>query len=318
MIYKLMNINRFVMYLLLVIAIGLPLLFLKIEVPTITASNTEDLYIAYNKLPEGSTVFLESDWTVSTRGENAGQLEALLKLLRLRNVKFVLYSCSDAQAPQVARNTITNVNKQLVAAGLEPFKPWEDYVDVGFYPDIEALYNAIKSNPRNAFTGKTANNPATRQMEDVYKSPVLKDIRKVEDIAMVINISASGTLKYIVQRIGSKTKIGSMVTGVMGPEAMNYYAAKQIAGLSVGLRGVVELETMMAKGVNYSDGDKEPLVKAEQLNGKIDPIDPKLEPFGRGMRYFASLHAALFLLILAVVLGNIGLYLQKRQNKGAN
>jgi hypothetical protein len=87
------------MYLLLVVMTVVPLFIKGVVVPTVTSQNTEDFFLALNDLPENSTVFLESDWTVSTQGENAGQMVAILKALRMRNVKFVIYSCSDAQAP---------------------------------------------------------------------------------------------------------------------------------------------------------------------------------------------------------------------------
>lgn len=320
MLKKLTSLNRYVMYLLLVLVTVGPLFIKGVVVPTITSQNTEDFFLALNDLPENSTVFIESDWTVSTQGENAGQMVAILKALRMRNVKFVIYSCSDAQAPLVALNVIRKLNKEFKAADVPEFKEWDDYVTAGFYPDIDALYLSIANNPRAPFKGKTGSDSTGKQSE-ILQSPVLKNIKKPSDIAMVINISASGTLKSIVQRVYGKIPIAPAVTGVMGPEAMNYYASKQVVGLSVGLRGAVEMETMMARGVNYVEkpGDP-PFVKAPQNPKILKPYAqtfPKLPAYGRGMQYFASLHAALLLLIVAVVLGNVGLF-ANRKKKGDN
>lgn len=312
---KLLNINRYVMYSLLVLAVSIPLFIPNLIIPTLTNTSTEDLYIALNELPEGSTIFLESDWTVSTRGESAGQLEALLKIIHRKNLRFVLFSGADPQAPQVAQDVINTVNEQLKEKGLEPLEPWEDYLELGFFPDVEAFWQTVAANPRRVFDGRTAFDPGAGQARDVYTSPVLKNIRRPQDIGMVVNVTASGTLDIIVQRLsGRGVKIGGMLTGVMAPEAMVFYASRQIVGLSGGLRGVVELETMMARGVNHSERPgAEPFVKAPQFNGVIEPMPETYVSYGRGMTYFASLHAALILLIVAVVLGNIGLFVSRRK-----
>ncbi len=314
---KLLNLNRYAMYSLLVLVVSIPLFLKGIVVPTLTSASTQDLYIAMHQLPEGSTIFLESDWTVSTRGESRGQLEAALKIIRLKNLRFVLFSGADPQAPQVARNVILDMNKMFAAKGIPELKPWEDYVDVGFYPDVEALWQTVASDPRKTFEGRKAFDPTTNRERGVYESPVLSGIRRPTDIGMVINISASGTMDIIVQRMSGKgVKISGMLTGVMAPEAMVYYASRQLVGLSGGLRGVVEMETMMKEGVNFAEPGKAPFVKAPQFEGVIPPIPPEYEPLGRGMNYFVSLHAALTLLILAVVLGNLGLFASRK--KGGN
>ncbi|MBL8059870.1 MAG: hypothetical protein JNK63_04040 [Chthonomonas sp.] len=315
---KLLNINRYAMYLLLCVVVTIPF-FLPPSatvIPTLTNPNTQDLYINMMQIPEGSTVIIESDWTVSTRGESAGQLEAFLKICRHRNLKFVLLSGADPQAPQVALNTVKRLNAQFKDAGLPEFKPWDDYLAVGLFPDPAAFWQTVSANIRTSFAGKTAYDPAAGQRRSVYESPVLKNIKTNKDLGMVVIITASASLDTMVQRMSGKgTKLAPMVTGVMAPEAMVYYASGQVVGLSNGLRGVVELETMMARGVNYSADSKEPFVKAPQFPGKIEPLPEGLKPLDRGMSYFASLHAALILMILAVVLGNIGLLYQNRKGK---
>ena len=319
MLKKLTSINRYVMYLLLIVFATVPLFIKGLVIPTVTTENTEDFFLALNAIPKGSTVYLESDWTVSTQGENAGQMVAILKALRMRDVKFVLYSCSDAQAPLVAINVIKKLNNDLKVAGIEEFREWDHYVSAGFYPDVDALYKVIANDPKAPFKGKVATDSAGKQRE-INESPVLKNVKKPSDIALLINISASGTLERIVPRLAGKVKIAAAVTGVMGPEALNFYAANQIVGLSVGLRGAVEMETMMARGINYVEKPGEPpFVKAPQNPIIQEPYTkayPTLPVYGRGMQYFASLHAALILLIIAVVLGNVGLIASRK--KGGN
>ena len=90
-----------------------------------------------------------------------------------------------------------------------------------------------------------------------------------------------------------------LVTGVMGPETQVYYSSGQLLGLSKGLKGVYDLETMMESGVRIKDKDYPP------FTGKTN--------LGRGSIYYPTLHFALALLILAVVVGNVGMAMAKRR-----
>ena len=65
MLKKLTSINRYVMYLLLIVFATVPLFIKGLVIPTVTTENTEDFFLALNAIPKGSTVYLESDWTVS-------------------------------------------------------------------------------------------------------------------------------------------------------------------------------------------------------------------------------------------------------------
>lgn len=304
---KLQNIDRKVLYLLLILLTAGPLFLAGQTVPTKTQAETQDLYRALMNVPEGGTVFIQTDWTVSSRGESQGQLEATLRILHARKAKIVTFSGADPQAPQVARNVVRQLNKDLPDGG---FKRWENWVDLGFFPGLETFAVTMRTDIRKAFAQKMPDTTGTSR--SIWESPVLQNVKSLDDLALYVNISASGTLKILVQRFGAefcRTKLAAAVTGVMGPEALNYYASGQIVGLSIGLRGIVELETMMAQGVNYSIGGKEPFVKVERYNFQIPPLAEG--KYYRGMNYFFSLHLAMTLLIVCVILGNLGVIRDK-------
>jgi len=100
-----------------------------------------------------------------------------------------------------------------------------------------------------------------------------------------------------------------MVTGVMVPENTTYYASGQLKGLCGGVKGVYDLETMMEDGVNVEGPHK---VLSEKYT-EVIPGFPGKTNAGKGTAYYPSLHFALFLLILAVVTGNVGMFLAKRK-----
>jgi len=310
---KLQTLPRQLLYVLLVFFAAIPLFF-QFEIPNDPEPGAKALYSALMALPENSTVLIESDWTLSTRGESAGQFEALIRILKAKHVKFALYSV-DPLGPQIAKNTITSMNARRKKDGLPTVDKWNDWIELGVYPNLEGQTTSMGVNLRNAFAGKTDSNPATNQSEDVFKSPVLKDINKIGDVAALIIVTASSSLDTNVERLSDKTKISAMVTGVMGPEAKPYFAAGQLKGLSIGLKGVYDMEYMMNKGLRGPEvedpdhKDKRPTFSAT-LPALTD-IEKGATTFDRGGKYYFALHSALFLMIILVVIGNVGMFMAK-------
>ncbi len=285
-------------------------MFPKVELPSKPQDATLDLFQAVMTVPEGETIILMSDWTVSTRGENGGHLEALLRILMRRNIKFALMATAAPEAMQVARDTIGRINRERAEDGARRYEKWVDYVEIGYFPNVEGIFNAMGNNLRTAWAGKTDLQPGVGQV-DVFKSPVLEKIRRVEEVALIVDIHASGVAYRMIERLYGKVPLFSMCTGVMGPESLNYYSTGQFKGVVVGLNGGVELETLMENGIH-----------PEGANGAVKaPGRPAIEGF-KGMKnkaratdYYLPLHAGLSLLILAVVIGNIGMFAARRRTK---
>lgn len=317
MMDRLQRIDRKVLYLLLVVVATLPLFVPGTVIPTKTGPDTQALYIRLNQLDEKSVVVIQSDWTVSSRGESQSALEALLRVLHARKAKFVIFSGADPQAPQVARNVISKMNANFKKEGLREFQPWTDYLDLGYFPQLESFAVSMATDVRKAWGVKQAVDPADGRRKGVFTSPILSKVQKLGDMSLYVNVTASGTPKILIGRFGNPQAIpiAAMVTGVMGPEHQNYFSSGQLVGLSVGLRGVVELETMMANGINYSIGEKPPFVQVDNFRGKVPPIAEG--KYYRGMSYFTSLHAAMSLLIICVVLGNLGIITRRRKGAGS-
>jgi hypothetical protein len=198
---------------------------------------------------------------------------------------------------------------ERVARGQSKYERWNQWVNLGYYPGAEGQLSSIANDLRRAFSGRTFVNPATNQASDVFLSPVLKDVKTIGDVPMLITVTASKTSDLTVERLYGKVGLSFMVTGVMGPETQVYYASKQADGVIAGVKGVADLETMMMKGINTPEG-----VKSELVKGEVPPIgDPYAA--GKGTAYFPTLHFALALLVLAVVVGNIGMFMAKSEAK---
>lgn len=307
---KLQALGKHQLYLLLIVVCSVPLFF-ALPVPNKPDKATIDLFQRISAVPKDGVVLVQSDWTNSTRGENGGNMEALVRLLMRRDIKFVLYSGADPQAPQVARNVIARINEERAAKGMRRYVRWDDYVDLGYLPDMGTMAIAMASDLRKAWGQQRDSRPG-EEPRGVFQSPVLKNVRKIEDVDLVINVHASGTHIVLIQRFGEKVPIASMCTGVMVPEMVPYYRSGQIIGYSGGLKGVYDLEMLMDNGVNWTNPDGKIVVK----DASVPVIEgfPGDFPMGRGKAYYPTLHAALTLLILAVVVGNLGLYLTRKKS----
>ncbi len=284
---KLQSFPRSYLYALLFLVTSFPLFF-TIAIPNKSSQAAQDFYEAVMAVPEGSTLLVASDWTNSTRGESAGEFKALLRIMMRRNIKFALYSTADPQAPQVAKDVIRKINEERLAKGEPVYRQWVDFVSVGYFPNAEAAANSIQNNVRAAFKDKKDFNE-TGQLRSVLESPILANLQKITDFPLLIVVTGSKTSNITIERI-TQVPLLLMVTGVMGPESQVYYASGQVKGLVAGLKGVYDVETQMETtwpgAINYDNGAK----------------------------YYPTLHLALALLILAVIIGNVGMFLSRKRS----
>lgn len=306
---KLQSLPKFWIYAILFIVTTIPL-FRPMKVPNAPDKAAIDFYATIMSLKPGSRILLSSDWTTSTRGESGGQFTALLRILSRRGIKAAIYSTADPQAPQVAEDAIARLNVERRKKGQAPWSRWKDWIMVGYFPQSESALTGIKTNIRTAFSGKRDLQPG-RGETDVFQSPVLAGVKSPSDFDLLVVVTASKTSNFTVQRLFGLVPLAFMVTGVMGPESQVYYNSKQLVGLSVGTKGVYDLETLMESGINTPGPDGKIAVVAEGLPAV--PGFPGQENVGRGTLYYPTLHFALALLILMVVIGNVGMFLGRKE-----
>ncbi|MDR3689424.1 MAG: hypothetical protein P4L46_08600 [Fimbriimonas sp.] len=302
----LQSVPKPVLYLVLFLFAGLPLFF-PVKLPNKPIDASIDCFAQLMSLPEGSKVLIASDWTNSTRGESMGQMEALLRILMRKKIKFVVYTVADPQAPEVARFTIRKVAAEEAKAGGYGYKPFQDYLVLGYYPNAEGTTTAINNKFLSICEGKK-DYPEDSPPMDVLRSPVLQGVKSVADFKDLVLVTASSTNTVVIERV-TKVPLIFMVTGVMVPENTTYYASGQLKGLCGGVKGVYDLETLMEYGLNVDGPHK---ITSDKYS-EVIPGFPGKQNEGKGTAYYPSLHFALFLLIIAVVAGNVGMILAKRR-----
>jgi hypothetical protein len=303
------GIPKYIVYFLLILAASIPLFF-NIPVPGKPSDASIDAFKSLMSLKEGDSVLIASDWTGSTRGESKAHMKSLLRLLMRKKVKFAIWSSADPQAPRVAIDVVSEVNQEEGNV----YTRWNDWVLCGYYPNSDVAINAAGSNIRKAFSTRKETTPDGK-LAPVFESPVLSKIKDVKDFALVINVTASKTSDFHVQFMSSNAKLLFAVTGVMVPETQVYYNSGQCVGFLGGLQGVFDLEQMMENGLNVPGKDGKAVIVSSKVPDKIEGF-PGKNNLGNGSKYYPTLHFALLLMIVLIVIGNVEM-LRSRKKGGA-
>lgn len=300
---RLQSIPTRTIYIILMLCAALPL-FKPIPLPNVPVDPSIDFFGNLMSLKEGDRVLISADWTNSTRGESGGETEAIMRILMRKKIKFAVFSVGDPQSPQVERDLIARVAQQEEKNVGYLYQPFKDYTVIGYFPNGEGQATAVNNNVLKAFAGRK-DLPPGGVPTDVRRSPVFRGIRGLEDFKYFINITGSQTSTVYLERI-QKTPLMFMVTGVMVPETQNYYDSGQIKGMIGGVKGALDLETLMENGIEPGASSNFP-AGIEGFKG--------MENRGKGTAYYPTLHVCLFLLILAVIVGNVGMFLARKEKR---
>lgn len=309
---KLQSVKRNTLYLTLMAVVSGSLILshlMSISVPSQPQEYTKDAYKLLRNIAPGQTIVIDTGVTNASRGETGCQMEDVLRMAMREKVKFVLYTWVEPQCVEVAKNTIAKINLERKNSNPpEPeYKEWDDYVILGFFPDGATMLQTVASNIRDAWGAKKEKD-STGAERNVFESPVLKDIKRVDDLKAYIPISPTNLMPTVVSRVGRKVPVISMIAGVMFPEQFNYYKSGQLKGLLNGLVGAVELESLMEKGID-SQGD----VGGKAPGTPIAAPFPGEKNYARGADYYFAFCCAIALLMITIVVGNVGMYLERRR-----
>ena len=270
---KLQTIDRRILYLILLIVIAIPTLH-PINIPNDPLPMSRDLWETIDKTPPNKIVLLSSTWTKNTRGENQGQMQAILNHLMSRHIRFAV-SSFDPRGTQVALNLI---NATAVKYNYVQGRDW--------------VYFGYQANSMNYVKGLSVDLLETVKQDPVLKKPlrslpVMNGIRNADDIHIVVEIAASSAQYIWIQFLKPGVKIGFACTSVMAPESIPYYSSHQLSGVLWGAKGAYDYEQ-----INSQHGTGE---------------------WGSGRQYMGPLSAAFALVILSIIVGNVAMFASKRK-----
>ena len=154
-----------------------------------------------------------------------------------------------------------------------------DYVNLGYRPGDIAVMLRMGLEIRNVFYGDISGTP-------LDSLPMMDNIHNYDDIAVVVGLEAGSMGDYWVQYVNArfKQKLILGVTAVMAANAYPYVQSGQIEGLIGGLKGAAEYERLVHH--------------------------PGFAHVGMASQSWA--HVAI---VIFIILGNIGFFVERRKGK---
>ncbi len=267
------HIDSRIMYLVLVIVIVLPLIY-NINLPIIVSPAVKSAYDTVENMPNDKIALLSINWAAGTIAENQPQTEALMRHMFISNKKFAILSF-DVQGSQFGKDISDRLAKEYNK------KYGVDYVHWGYRPvsNFVILIQGMARDVPKSIIKDINGTPIT----DI---PMMKNIKNIDDIGLITEITPSGTLEVWIAFIYApyRTPIIYAPTAVMAPEGFNPLDAGQIKGMLTGMKGAAEYEKLLGRADFASKGT-------------------------------SALSTSHLLIIILIILGNVGYLISRRQQK---
>tara|TARA_B100000470_G_C19691460_1_gene346702 strand:- start:31 stop:876 length:846 start_codon:yes stop_codon:yes gene_type:complete len=156
----------------------------------------------------------------------------------------------------------------------------EDYVLLGFRPGNEAVVKGIVSNLRKVYTIDSRGTKVT-------EIPMMDGIHRFEDFDFLFSASAGypGTIEWVQYAVDpTDVPMSTGTTSIQVNEVMPYVAAGQVNGILAGMPGAAEYEALIGvPGIGTSGMDAQSV--------------------------------AHLVIVLFIVLGNIGYFIERQRSK---
>ncbi len=245
LLLKLGKVDRRVIFLLIALAVLLPLLN-PIGLTVEPTSTTIKVFKAIEAIPEGGRIMISFDYDPSSKPEMHPIAVAVLYHAFRKNLK-VYMPCLWPGGPFMANDVL-----KLSGADEMGKVYGEDYVLLGFRPGFEAVIKGIASNIRYLYSVDASNTL-------IDEIPMMDGIRNLKDFDFLFTVSAGypGAIEW-VQYGSDPTGIpmSSGNTSIQVNEVIPYVNTGQMIGLIAGMPGAAEYETLLGrKGMGLAGMD---------------------------------------------------------------
>jgi hypothetical protein len=283
-IQLLATIDRRIIYLILLTAVLLPLLFPAPQTVRVMPP-VEKLYYAVDTIPEEKAIIIDFDYEPQTAPELDPMGFALLRHVFERRIKLLVLSLY-VQPLGLAQNALEQVIEEFnrVAQTREDSIIYgRDYVFLGWVPPpiipILGMGESITNVYRVDYYGNRTDT-----------LPLMQEIKNYSDIGLLVSISGADPPKWWVAYAQSRfgLNVGAGITAVSASEFYPYLQTGQFSGMLVGMKGAAEYEEMIERTLD---------VKARR----------------KASEALSSLTYAHLVMIFFIVIGNLGYFIKRRK-----
>lgn len=287
MLEFLKNLDRRWIFLLMGLAVGVPIL-LEVRFPEKPTQLSRNVFREIEQLEEGDKVLMAFDFDPASEGELEPMATAFVRHCCEKNVKMYFLSLWPV-GPQMIEDSIDRVIRtdfpQLVYG--------QDYVNLGFKSGQEGVIKVIVTDLRQLYT-------TDARGTNVDQIPMMRDVENIRNMDLIVNVSAGypGTkewVQYAATPYPDEVTVVGGCTGVQAP-LLYPYIPEQLPGLLAAIKGAAEYEKLVLD--KYAEGEPDP----RYLEG-IRRMGPQL--------------VAHLLMIGLIVLGNVIYFMERRRPGGA-
>jgi hypothetical protein len=234
-------IDKRIIYVLLFIAVVIPLLF-KFQLPNRVTKEVQAVYDFIEALPPGSVILMSFDHDTATLPEMTPMARALLRHIFSRGDK-VIGTAFLAEGAAIG-------NKAFHAAGDEfGLKEGEDYVSLGFRPEVTSAILGMGEDIARVYPKDYRGIPLT-------EIPLMQKTKSYRDIGLIISVSDNDSPNYWINLANARyhKPVAPAVTAVMATTYYPFLQEKQIIGMVPGLKAAAEYEQLINRPGDASIG----------------------------------------------------------------
>ena len=282
------TLDRRIVYLVLAIAVMLPLVIPSVQRVRVM-SPVAKLFAAVDSVPDDQILIVDFDYDPQTLPEMEPMGIAVLRHAFERKIKVAVLSLyvQPLGLAKKALDQVTEEFNQRATSRTDSVIYGQDYVFLGWQPPPIVPLLGMGISITNVY----------RQDYYGYRTdslPMMRRIKNFNDVGILVSLSGATAplwwIAYSQTRFG--VAVGAGVTAVSASEFYQYYQTGQFSGLMIGMKGAAEYEELVESRLQVRDRRK-----ASEALG--------------------SLTAAHLTMIVFIIIGNVGYIIRRRSQGGS-
>lgn len=245
----LQNLDRRILYVLIAIVLAVPLIIRPAKHPDANSVFPEvrGAYDTINGIPDGKIVLLSNTWSAGTKAENEPQLEALMRHMLAKNIKFAIMSWDAAGSEitwQSAERIQNDVNRERRKRGQPLLSYGKDWVHLGYKTGVYAIIaSGLGEDFQKVFS-------VDRKGTKLSKLPAVSYVKDAKQIGAVVDVTSTGMMGVWIPYLTTPKHIPLIYcpTAVMAVTSYPYLDSGQLKGMMNGVMGAVQYETLIGRG----------------------------------------------------------------------
>lgn len=273
LLVNLQNIDRRILYVVIAIVLSVPLIMRPSKHPDAVFPEVQGAYNVIDSIPEGKIVLVSTSWGAGTMAENEPQLEALMRHMFAKKIKFAIMSWEPGGSEITYKSALRIQNDVNAKYG-------RDWVHLGYKTGSASAIISGLSQDFQAFMKQDKLGTPLSEL------PAVSFVKNYKQIGAVTDITSVGLMDYWIAYLTTPKHIPLIYcpTAVMSASAYPQLDSGQLKGMLNGVMGAVQYETLIGRGSESTD--------ASAISW--------------------ALSAAHIYIIVLIILGNLGYLVAKR------